>query len=152
MVQFCNYIVTMARPSKFKDEYQTLCKKLAEFGLTDKQMASALDITEQTFNNWKISHPEFFESLKKGKDFSDAKVERSLYERATGYEHYEDKIFNDNGSPMVVPTIKRYPPSDTALIFWLKNRQPGKWRDKQEIEHSGEVVTSITRTVISKKV
>ena len=27
----------------------------------------------------------------------------------------------------------------TAQIFWLKNRRPDLWRDKQQIEHSGEI-------------
>ncbi|TWT04615.1 helix-turn-helix domain-containing protein [Planomicrobium sp. CPCC 101079] len=32
---------------------------------------------------------------------------------------------------------KQVAPDVTAQIFWLKNRKPGQWRDKQEIEHSG---------------
>ena len=34
---------------------------------------------------------------------------------------------------------KYYPPDTTAGIFWLKNRKPAEWRDKQEVEHSGNV-------------
>jgi hypothetical protein len=26
------------------------------------------------------------------------------------------------------------------MIFWLKNRQPDKWREKQEVEHMGNIV------------
>lgn len=26
------------------------------------------------------------------------------------------------------------PPNTTAQIFWLKNRQPKKWRDKVDVE------------------
>ncbi|MDR8011858.1 terminase, partial [Escherichia coli] len=37
------------------------------------------------------------------------------------------------------PLEKYYPPDTTAAIFWLKNRQKDKWRDKQEVEHTGEV-------------
>ncbi|MGI2329663.1 helix-turn-helix domain-containing protein [Planococcus sp. YIM B11945] len=33
--------------------------------------------------------------------------------------------------------VKQVAPDVTAQIFWLKNRKPGQWRDKQEIEHSG---------------
>ena len=33
--------------------------------------------------------------------------------------------------------VKQVHPDVTAQIFWLKNRKPGQWRDKQEIEHSG---------------
>ena len=28
-----------------------------------------------------------------------------------------------------------YPPDTTAAIFWLKNRKPAEWRDKQEQQH-----------------
>jgi hypothetical protein len=27
----------------------------------------------------------------------------------------------------------------TAAIFWLKNRQPDRWRDRREFEHGGKV-------------
>jgi len=30
--------------------------------------------------------------------------------------------------------VKQYPPDPTSAIFWLKNRQPKIWRDKQEEE------------------
>ena len=33
--------------------------------------------------------------------------------------------------------VKHIPPDTTAQIFWLKNRRPDRWRDKQQIEHSG---------------
>ncbi|HLS07388.1 MAG TPA: hypothetical protein VK079_05485, partial [Bacillota bacterium] len=32
---------------------------------------------------------------------------------------------------------KEVQPDTTAQIFWLKNRKPAEWRDKQEIEHTG---------------
>lgn len=34
---------------------------------------------------------------------------------------------------------KQVSPDVLAQIFWLKNRKPGQWRDKQEVEHSGGV-------------
>lgn len=35
--------------------------------------------------------------------------------------------------------VKEVVPDTTAQIFWLKNRRPDKWRDKQDMELSGEV-------------
>jgi hypothetical protein len=29
---------------------------------------------------------------------------------------------------------KEFPPDVTAQIFWLKNRKPKEWRDKQQID------------------
>ena len=134
------------RPTKFKEEYIELVYKLCLLGATDKEMADILGVTEQTFNNWKIDYPRLFESIKEGKEAADANVANRLYQRAMGYQHPEDKIFNDNGEPLIVPTVKHYPPDPTAAIFWLKNRQPQKWRDKQEIDTniSGGIEVSFT--------
>ncbi len=128
------------RPSKYNEQYHPdLIYWMSKAGLTDKQMYKELVITEKTLNNWKNTHDDFLQSLKKGKEDPDDNVEVSLYQRALGYEHKEDKIFNHNGKALIVPTIKHYPPDATSMIFWLKNRRPETWRDKQEIEHSGEL-------------
>lgn len=129
----------MARPTKYKPEYQGQAKKLALLGATDKDLAAFFEVSESTLNKWKLDYPEFSEALKEGKDELDSQVVRSLYQRAMGYSHPEDKIFNQAGEPMVVPTTKHYPPDTTACIFWLKNRQKEEWRDKQDVEHSGKV-------------
>jgi hypothetical protein len=122
------------RPSKYKTEYAEQAYKLCLLGAIDKDIADFFGVDERTINRWKEDHIEFCQSLKGGKIGADATIAQKLYHRAKGYEHPEDKIFNDGGIPLVVPTIKHYPPDTTAAIFWLKNRQPDKWRDKQEVE------------------
>src|SRR5690606_30670478 len=42
-------------------------------------------------------------------------------------------------SILVEEKTKEVIPDTTAQIFWLKNRRPDKWRDKQDIEHSGSM-------------
>lgn len=121
------------RPLKYKIEYAEQAAKLCKLGAIDTDLADFFGVVKSTINQWKKDHQEFSDSLKESKDYLDNKVERSLYERATGYSHPEDKIFNHNGSELVVPTIKHYPPETTAAIFWLKNRQPKKWREKSEL-------------------
>jgi transcriptional regulator with XRE-family HTH domain len=126
------------RPSSYNKKYDRIAYQMCLLGATDKQIAEAFGVTEQTVNNWKKDEKgnptSFFESLKKGKVQADAIVADSLYQRAIGYSHPEDKIFNNDGEPLIVPTIRHYPPDTTAIIFWLKNRQPALWRDRQEIE------------------
>jgi len=125
------------RPSKFKPEFQEQAKQLAELGATDAQMAKFFGVTETTLNNWKKSHAKFFESLKLGKAVADDRVEKSLFQRANGYEHEEEKIHFDRwGDVCRANTIKHYPPDTTACIFWLKNRRPDDWRDKVETQHT----------------
>jgi hypothetical protein len=124
----------MARPTIYKKEYCEQAYKLCLLGAIDKELADFFGVQEKTLNNWKHNHPEFLQSIKEGKEIADANVASRLYERAMGYSHPEDKIFNDNGEPMIVPTTKHYPPDPTAAIFWLKNRRKEQWRDKQDME------------------
>lgn len=123
----------MARPSKFKEEYIEQAYKLALLGVTDKELALFFDTTEQTINNWKKDYPKFFESLKRGKEEADAKVAQSLYHRALGYSHPDTDIKVVKNQIVTTDIIKHYPPDTTAAIFWLKNRKPERWREKQEI-------------------
>jgi hypothetical protein len=128
------------RPSKYKEEYAEVAKKLSMLGHTDKELARFFDTTEQTINSWKQTYPEFLESLKEGKDIADAKVAESLFKRATGYDHPETKFFVVNTGDYQqrveqIEVVKHYPPDPTSMIFWLKNRQPKTWRDK--VDHEG---------------
>lgn len=96
-------------------------------------MADFFEVSETTINNWKQEHPKFLESLKRGKDVADATVTESLYKRANGYKHRAVKIFNGPAGTVQVPYVEHYPPDTTACIFWLKNRKPDRWRDRQDV-------------------
>ena len=120
------------RKSDYKKEYIEWVEKLAKLGATDVQLAEAFEVSEQTINNWKKEHEEFNLALKKGKLLADANVAESLYHRALGYSHPAVKIMTAGGAIEQVPYTEHYPPDTAAAIFWLKNRQPKKWRDKPE--------------------
>ena len=125
------------RPSKYDESFNKLAFNYCLLGATDKDLAKYFDVDEVTVNRWKESYPEFCQSIKSGKEEADATVASRLFKRATGYERKEDKIFQFQGNPVVVPTEVHYQPDTTAAIFWLKNRQPKLWRDTQNIEVSG---------------
>lgn len=107
-----------------------LLQKLYRFGLDDKQVAEILNVTEQTINNWKKSDEKFFASLKSWKGEADEKVEKSLYQRACGYSHPEEVIYQFQGKIIRANTIKHYPPEPISCIFWLKNRKRLEWKDR----------------------
>ena len=123
------------RPSKFTDLDLDKVKVVALKGWTNDEMAAFFDVHRSTWYQWMIDFPKFSDALKEWKAGADERVERSLYERAMGYSHPEDKILNNGGEPLIVPTMKHYPPDTSAAIFWLKNRKPEDWRDKQEVDH-----------------
>lgn len=101
----------------------------ARDGLTDEQIAKNIGITLSTFYEWKKKYSEISESLKKGKEVVDIEVENALLKRALGYRY--DEITLENGIETKRVT-KEVVPDTTAQIFWLKNRRPDKWRDKQK--------------------
>ncbi|WP_444946439.1 hypothetical protein ACJJIP_06435 [Microbulbifer sp. VTAC004] len=118
----------MARLTSYRQEFAEQAEKLCKLGLTDKELGEFFEVTEQTINNWKNKHPEFFESIKKGKTLADANVVESLFRRACGYSHEAVKIMQHNGNPIVQEYTEHYPPDTTACLAWLHNRQREKWQ------------------------
>lgn len=127
----------VGRPTSYKKEYCVQAAKLCLIGAIDSQLADFFEVSEVTINTWKKEHPEFLESISEGKRVADADVEKSLYQRAMGYSHPEEKVFCNMGDITTHDTIKQYPPETAAAIFWLKNRKPKEWRDKRETELTG---------------
>jgi hypothetical protein len=109
----------------------------AEFpgGATMSDFGKLLNVDVRSIYRWSEAHPEFCQAIAQARDRADHIIEGSLFARAQGYEHPEDKIFlGKDGSPVIVPTIKHYPPDTAAAQFWLTNRQRGKWAVRQEVE------------------
>lgn len=108
----------------------------ARSGLTDEQIAHNMNIAVSTLYEWKKRYLEISEALKSNKQIADIAVENALYKRALGYSYTEttkeDGIVTKEVTKEVVPDVG-------AICFWLKNRQPDKWRDKHEVQHSGRI-------------
>jgi hypothetical protein len=138
------------RPTDYKEEYNLQAEKLCKLGATDKELADFFEIVESTLNEWKLRYPEFSESIKKGKTLADAEVAEKLYHRAIGYEHPDCEIKILDGQIVTVPLVKHYPPDSVAAIFWLKNRQKKKWRDKIEQGFTNENGEDVNPVMIFK--
>jgi len=125
----------------YKPEYKEQARKLCALGAIDDDIADFFDVSVRTIYNWKNEFPDFAETLRDAKLALDSRVVRSLFERATGYSHVDYKFATHGGKITDVKEYqKHYPPETAAMVFWLKNRQPALWRDKQHMELS----TSIT--------
>lgn len=139
----------MARPTKYKPEFSRLAQKMTRLGATNMEVADALEINVLTLYRWSATNKEFCNALKVGKEEADERVESSLYVRATGYSHEETHVSNFQGQITLTPMVKYYPPDATSMIFWLKNRRPKQWRDKQDHELSGTVeIARIERVIV----
>ena len=123
------------QPTKHKGkETNKLAYSLSLLGLTDKEMAGVFDVDVSTIGNWKNDFPEFLEALKKGKDEADAKVVKSLYKRANGYNYTEVRKETGTSGEYTIDktttTKKHIAPDVGAAAFWLKNRRRKDWNDR----------------------
>jgi len=103
----------IGRPSALDNMDLSRIETLAGMGFIDREIGYVLGVSEQTINAWK-RHPAFLESLKKGKAKADSNVATTLYQKALS----GDVI---------------------AMIFWLKNRMPDRWRDRHELAQDVDV-------------
>ena len=116
----------------------------AHDGLTDEDIAHNIGISRSTLKEWKKKIPAISATLNTNKAIADIRVENALFKKAIGCtvkEKVISKIKNPDGTVTETErTVEReLPPDTTAGIFWLKNRKPKDWRDKQEVELSGNV-------------
>lgn len=125
------------RPSKYSTDLDEQARKLCLLGATDPELADFFGVHLDTIAEWKRVHESFSYALKSGKDQADANVADRLYQRAMGYEHPDIHITAYQGEITETPVTKVYAPDPTAAIFWLKNRQRARWRDRTEQEVTG---------------
>jgi hypothetical protein len=119
----------------------------AREGAIDEEIAARMGINRATLYKWQKKYPVIAEAIAKGKDVADIEVENALYELATGYEYEEVATETDcSGGKTTRVVTKKVPPNVTAQIFWLKNRKPEKWRDKQDIGLAGDTELTIRVT------
>lgn len=138
------------RPSVYKKEFAKQAEKLCALGATDDELADFFGVTRTTIYRWKLEKPAFCNAIKSAKDQADERVERSLYQKATGYNYTEQQAFKvkveQHREEVVVEDVERHQPAETtAAIFWLKNRRKDVWRDRHE--HTGPSGEPIRHTV-----
>jgi len=135
-------------PRVYTPRHAEAARKLVELGANDFEISQVFGVSPTTINHWRAKHPEFAEALRfrdENGTFADDRVKRSLLHKATGYSYHSEKIFFQDGKVTRVPVVEHVPPSDTAMIFYLKNRDPERWSDRRELGLDARVrVAAIT--------
>lgn len=141
--------IVVPKRSKFRPEYLKHVERWGKEGLTTREIATNLGVTEQTFYNWLSSFPDLVIAHRLGKEASDERVTRSLYHRAIGYTFDSEKVFQFQGSEVRVPVVEHVPPDTNAAVFWLKNRRPKEWRERveQDVTHTLHLSDSVQALV-----
>lgn len=121
------------RKSGFNEKVGETILRLIKEGKTEAEIAEVIGVCTRTLSNWKGKNPELLHAVRESKLVADELVEASLFRRAVGYSHPEEKLFAHEGKVLSKETVtKHYPPDTQAAMFWLRNRQPERWKEKTE--------------------
>ena len=137
----------MAGGEKWHDGIPDQIRRLvgrSKSGLTDKEVAEHLGVDIRTVHRWKKTHPEFQKALIETKATLDSRVELSLYRVAIGYRYTEVEVTLEDGK--VTKRIERereVPPNVAAIRLWLTNRDGANWRDKQDVNVTGDLTITL---------
>lgn len=116
---------------------------LSAVGKTDAEIAYYLGLAPETLSRWRKKFPEVDQALKDAHRGIDMEIENALAKAALGIESTSEVVRGrmDQGklTPTDVTKAKSTSPSVSAMIFWLKNRRPDKWRESQGLNLSGVV-------------
>lgn len=115
-------------------------EQCAKSGLDKKSTAEKLNISVREFNQLTRELPRLKNAFDEGKNLAPAQqVEDALLRRALGFQqqeiYSEDIVDKKTGEQL--ETLKRrvvskeIAPDVRALLFWLKNRCPQRWSEKQ---------------------
>lgn len=132
--------------AKYKDRAPDVLTFISQ-GYSNKDACEKAGIAEDTFYDWMNTKPEFSESVKKAQREGDLvrinSVEAALLDVARGFEYeevkteYESQLNQATGKyePTIkkqVRTKKRVIPQTEAIKFYLTNKAPEEWKNRQE--------------------
>ena len=140
----------MPTPLKYSPAYHDdWAWSLAIKGATDQDIADAFRVSRRTIIRWRQTYPSFNTACQSGKEVADAKVKKSLFERAVGFEYQEKESVIDvdprtgEQKPVRVRTLtKKAVPDTMAQMYWLNNRCRDEFSQTQKVTLDGAVQTS----------
>ncbi len=138
--------IKRGRPTRFPEIMKLLpgIKAALQMGHTERDTCEMFNVPVSTFEKYKTESPELVEQIRQAKLKADETVVNALYKKAVGYEIEEKTYEFKAGSETKTNTVKNLKkvvkkeiaPDVHAGIFWLKNRMPKVWKDKQELDVS----------------
>lgn len=134
----------------------------ARDGLTNAQIASNIGISRKTLQEWVKKYSDIGDTLKGSKEIADIHVENSLYRKTLGDIRMVKKpiklkeVLYEDGKRVSEKERIEYadeevliPADTTAIIYWLKNRMPDKWRDKPKSDMDDGMIGALIEGLIN---
>jgi len=111
------------RPSKYNEAYDNLIIEEMSQGKSIAAFAAEIGVARSTIQEWEKQYPTFSVALKTGK--------------AKCAAWWEDRLRQIAMDPKAGHV--------TAAIFGLKNMAADDWKDKHEMEHSGNMTVQVVK-------
>lgn len=118
------------KQARYRHHYAVIAGKMCALGATPADLAEAFDVDLATIGQWQVSHPEFADALRLGKDHAVPRVEHSLYQRAVGYSYKAQKAYKG----AIMEYRVDVPADPAAAQFYLMNACPERYRVPSKIE------------------
>jgi hypothetical protein len=136
---------------KYKPEFNNMAYiACREGGFTDVKLAALFSVSRSLVYVWKNNYPDFKAATIKGKDeFDTLNVEGDLLKNARGFKYTEttkepalvpikdkdNRTIGIEEKLVITKVVHKFKvPSTTAQIYWLKNRDRTRWKDKLDVD------------------
>ena len=110
-----------------------------------------IGVTEGTMVRWRKESPDMERAIRQTDDLVNAQVERTLLQRALGYDAVDVEEELVEGELRVTRRTTRHVPPDTkAALSWLFSRRSDRWRAQQApLDSSREELQAVRDVVVS---
>ncbi|WP_421995869.1 hypothetical protein [Reyranella sp.] len=119
----------IGRPTLYEPALCDQAHNYCLLGATNDDLAAFFDVAPCTIDRWIARHPDFGDAVRRGRVVADARVARSLFERAVGYDRTFERSVVIGGELKPVTSTVHYPANVQACVFWLRNRRRRSWSD-----------------------
>lgn len=130
------------RPPDYKPEYAQMAQFCIEdSGFSMFKLAKLFKVSRSTIYRWIEGHQEFRDAVEKGRTVWDGlKIHKSLVKRAVGFRYTETtQEADENGDMKTTKKVsKMFPPDVAAIKHWQVNRDPDRWKDRQDVHVTDE--------------
>lgn len=156
----------MGKSSKSKIiENLSLIETWAFEGISKKEIAKRIGVTDRTLRNYEDKYERVFSALNNPIENINNKVEYALLKCALGYEYEEEEliktkeIITDNeGKKITRETLKpvlvkkKAKPDVKAQKFWLSNRNEEEWKENpHKVKNDKELLELRKKELESKE-
>jgi hypothetical protein len=140
---------------KFRNDFMRQVYYLAKLGAREVDICQFFGVQRRAVDQWKADNKDFREAWDEGHWIHGMKIGETLGQKALGYDYTEVEYSQHvdrqgNIRDLKKVTHKHMPPSDVAIIFYLKNRFRDLWMDVNKTEIESRVNIDITKRLDMK--